>query len=56
VGVQIRISVNRKGGIVRDRTSLQLEIEVTENGIACHERIRGAVGEFDDIAVDGRTV
>ena len=45
VGVQVWVQMKGKGGVARDRTSLHVEVEVIENGIACREGIRGILNE-----------
>ena len=57
MGDQIRLPINRKGSVARNRALLHLEVEVTKNGITCCEGVLGTLdttwfGEFDGSAVD----
>ena len=45
VGFQACYQMNGEGGVARDRTSLDREVEVTENWITCREGIRGTLDE-----------
>ena len=42
-GVQVCLPIDGEGGAARDWASLHLEVEVTEDGITCRERICGTL-------------
>ena len=44
MGGQICFSVDREGSVARDRASLHLEAEITQNGVT---RCEGVWGTFD---------
>jgi len=58
VDIQVCLQINGDGGAAKDRASLHLEVEITENGISCREGIRGTFDEagvlgFNDMMTDG---